>query len=157
MSFRKDKVESKFIRIAQEHEIVLDYLEKLKSMLNLAPRDRLQKLREMLPVFKSDMRHHFQIEERFLFPAALLAMPSVELVDRVLMLQKEHGYTERDMDILEKMVENEPEETEAIFQLMSDIIEDTERHAKIEMDDIFPKMDADKKCQKIISGIILEP
>ena len=154
MHFRKERIEGKFLKIAQEHEIVMAHLSKLKEIL----KDRKNGLGEMLPVFKSDMRQHFRIEERFLFPAALLSMPSIELVDMIMALGKEHGYTERDIQTLESLIEKKSDGSSAedILDLLEKIIGDIEKHALIEIDQLFPKMESDKKCRKIIQGILLE-
>jgi iron-sulfur cluster repair protein YtfE (RIC family) len=157
MHFREEKIEGKFLKIAQEHEIVMAHLSKLKEILK-NPRDGLKRLEEMLSVFQSDMRHHFKIEERFLFPAALLSMPTIEIVDMIMMLEKEHGYTERDIQTLKSLVENHPEgsSAEEIMDLLEKIAADIEKHALIEIEDLFPKMDDNKRCRKIIQGILLE-
>ncbi|MBN1783051.1 hemerythrin domain-containing protein [bacterium] len=161
MFFREDKVNGKFLKIAQEHEVVLEYLEKLKILLeNNDLSYSFKQLKSMLPEFKSEMRHHFKIEEHFLFPAALLCVPSIELVDMIMVLQKEHGFVERDIDTLERMFEDNPKATqmnEAMTGLLKTMIRDIEKHARIEIDHLFPKMDACKKCRKIIKGILLEP
>ena len=157
MHFRKERIEGKFLKIAQEHEIVMAHLSKLKEILK-DRKNGLKRLGEMLPVFKSDMRQHFRIEERFLFPAALLSMPSIELVDMIMALGKEHGYTERDIQTLESLIEKKSDGSSAedILDLLEKIIGDIEKHALIEIDQLFPKMESDKKCRKIIQGILLE-
>jgi iron-sulfur cluster repair protein YtfE (RIC family) len=157
MHLREEKIEGKFLKIAQEHEIVMAHLSKLKEILK-NPRDGLKMLEEILPVFQSDMRQHFKIEERFLFPAALLSMPSVEIVDMITILVKEHGYTERDIQALKSLVENQPDgsSAEEIMDLLEKITGDIEKHALIEIEDLFAKMDNNKRCRKIIQGILLE-
>lgn len=157
MQFREEKIEGKFLKIAHEHEIVMAHLSNLKEILK-DRKNGLNRLEEMLPVFKSDMRQHFRIEERFLFPAALLSMPSIELVDMIMALTKEHGYTERDIQTLEFLVEKKSDASsvEDIMDLLEKIIGDIEKHALIEIDQLFPKMDSDKKCRKIVQGILLD-
>jgi len=156
MIFRKEKIEGKFIKIAQEHEVVMQYIDKLKNISKQPAEKKMAQLHELWPAFQSDMKHHYKIEERFLFPAALLTMPSIELIDMMLTLQKEHGYSERDMARMKALLDSQTVDTASVSQLLGTMIQDLEEHARIEMEQLFPQMDKNKKCRELIRGILLE-
>jgi iron-sulfur cluster repair protein YtfE (RIC family) len=160
MNFRQEKIEGRFLKIAQEHEQVLDYLDRIKHFLDPGKTAAdFSEIQNLFTKFKPDILHHFKIEERFLFPAALLSMPEIELTDMILTLQKEHGFFERDIGMIENAISENPAGNripDELKKLLKKLIADLENHAAIELDQLFPRMDANKKCSKIIKGILLE-
>jgi iron-sulfur cluster repair protein YtfE (RIC family) len=160
MNFRKEKVEGRFLKIAQEHNQVLDYLDRITNLLaSEKSGSACSYMKNLLKEFKADLLHHFKIEEHFLFPAALLSMPGIDLTDMILSMQKEHGFFERDIGVIEEQLLEIPDKDpipDDLSRLLKKLITDLEKHADTEIDQLFPRMEANKKCSKIIKGILLE-
>ena len=103
------KVDEQYLRLSMEHTLILDAIQGFEEILSKpgAPQS-FPTLKEKMKTFETDCRDHFDLEERVLFPAALACLSSLEIVDTVLLMQKEHGYLERDLDGLLTLIQKQP-------------------------------------------------
>ena len=157
--FKRKQFTNAFLQISKEHKIVKEFITDFKSLIDAGPQaGNLQTLKDKTKILKEDLFEHFQLEEQVLFPAALLAMPSVELADRILLLTREHGAFERDVMTLKQIVACHPEKDPNIPQNTLDFlvtfVENLESHTRIEMDELFPRMDQNKKCTEVIRDFV---
>jgi iron-sulfur cluster repair protein YtfE (RIC family) len=67
-------------------------------------------------ILRQNLRGHFEREETWFFPAALLGKPDYQLTRRVLELQHDHGALLRDLDDFTQSLEEGSLETEFITQ-----------------------------------------
>jgi iron-sulfur cluster repair protein YtfE (RIC family) len=145
-----------FLKVSKEHTIVKKYIWDLKSVLES---DNCVQLQEAIQNIKADLLDHFNLEERIIFPAALICLPSLEMADRIIRLSREHGVFESDVPTIIQFVEchdpNQPISQE-LGMFIQNFIERLETHARIEMDELFPKMDQDKRCLKVIQDLLEE-
>ena len=156
----KRKVDAQYLKASQEHTIVYEYLDTLRSRINDEHAEAgLPQLKETLHAFEKAIQDHFELEEQALFPAALTCLPDLDVIDTVLCLQKEHGHLERDLDNILTLLQNQPSDKIAIPPKLIDnlkkYIELMDTHAHEEIDLLFNKMDQPKACQKLIKGLII--
>ncbi len=152
------KVDEKFLKISQEHTLILDYIDRFEDVLAKdASTGALTDLMAILPSFEKDIEEHFLLEEQLLFPAALTCLKDLDIIDKVLLMQKEHGYFERDLEFICRLVENRPDDVKSIpdecHQRLQAYTKALKEHAHVEMEDIFAMMDKSRRCQKLIEGL----
>ncbi len=150
------KVKEQFLRLSKEHILINEAIQPVEDCLNSSGQNFDRE--SFMPGFNKlgeELLEHFKIEEQVLFPAALMCMPSLELFDTILHLQKEHGYFEKDFDFLQKCLNTTNENENGIneiFEAAALFLNKLKKHAQVEMDDIFHIMDKKKKCTRILKG-----
>jgi hemerythrin-like domain-containing protein len=154
------KVDEQFLRLSMEHTLILDVIHDFHDVLSKPDaKESFHNIKRMTEAFEKDCRDHFNLEETVLFPAALACLSSLDSVDVVLLLQKEHGYLERDLDSLLDFLQNQPETTVTIpgdLQIqMQSFCTMLDKHAQIEMKEVFRLMDESRHCQKILKGFLI--
>lgn len=157
--FKKTKVNEKYLRASKEHTLIFYYMDTFKSYLKQGNTDfTVKDVKKTLTHFEKDIKDHFKLEEEVLFPAALVCMPSLDMIDQVLALQKEHGYFEKDLETLiitAGKYQKRSTLVHAISALLKTFTAAMEAHAKIEIEQIFNKMDNTTRCKKLIKGITI--
>ena len=159
--FRNKKVDATFLNISKEHTLIQKYLIEFEAILNQGFLSHsFLELKKSIKTFKGDFLDHFQLEETFLFPTALLCIPSVENIDLILCLQKEHGCFEKEIEFILEQVRIQPEKDlqihEILFKQLSDFTARMSAHAETEMSQLFPQLDADSRAQEIIHGFTVK-
>lgn len=160
MSAQK-KVDEQFLRMSMEHTLILEAIRSFEEILSKpdAPQSFLN-LKEKMKTFEKDCEDHFNLEEKVLFPAALACLSSLEIVDTVLLMQKEHGYLERDLDDLLTLIQNQPKKMPTIPEEIQDPFISfcalLKEHADVEMEDIFRPMDESRHCRKFLKGFMIQ-
>jgi len=158
MSAQK-KVDEQFLRLSMEHTLIYDYIHMFEKMLcESSSKISLQKLPDTLKKFKKDLLDHFNLEERVLFPAALSCLYSLEIVDTVLLAQKEHGYFERDLDLIlgiMKKKSSKSAQSDDLYERLKVFTQHLKNHAIIEMESVFRPMDESRKCSRLLKGFII--
>ena len=154
----KRKVDEKFLKISQEHTLISDYIVRFEELLAKdASPGAMTDLMTVLPSFENDIEEHFLLEEEVLFPAALTCLKNLDVIDRVLLMQKEHGYFERDLEFICTMVKNQPDDVENMpvecRQRLQTFTKALKEHARVEMEEIFAEMDKSRHCQKLIEDL----
>lgn len=152
------KVDEKFLKISQEHTLISDYIIRFEELLiKDASAGSVADLMAVLPSFEKDIEEHFLLEEEILFPAALTCLKDLDVIDKVLLLQKEHGYFEKDLEFICTTLKNQPEDATNMpvdcRQRLQAYTEALKEHARVEMEDIFAEMDKSRQCQKLIEGL----
>lgn len=158
----KKKVDGRFLKISREHEIINKYLQSFQEIIDQGMlADTFSVVTDQMKTFRQDIENHFEVEELFLFPTALLCIPSVPMIDLILRLQKEHGMFLKDVERIEELVRSQPEGDKQIHELLFTMIENftglMEQHARDEMNDLFPQLDDNKRAQEIIKDYTESP
>ena len=150
------KVKEQFLTLSKEHILINEAIQPVEDCLNSSGQNfNRESFMSGFNKLGEELLEHFKIEEQVLFPAALMCMPSLELFDTILCLQKEHGYFEKDFACLQKCLNSTNESENDInefFEAVADFLNKLKKHAQIEIDDIFRIMDKKKKCTKILKG-----
>ena len=151
----KKKVDEQFLMISKEHTLIIDHLDRLENMLKDGISEKvLAELNQFLPTFEKDIREHFLLEEEVLFPAAISCLSTLELIDCVLILQKEHGYFERDWTYISQVIRSRSDPVpEDLLDRLKTYIDGMRQHACVEMEQVISDMDKSKRCQKLIKGL----
>jgi hemerythrin-like domain-containing protein len=156
----KKKVNEQFLRLSMEHTLIIEYIgsfEKIIRKSNTA--GSFPEFKKVMKVFKKDILDHFNLEERVLFPAALACLTSLEIVDTVLSLQKEHGYLERDLDSLYGHIRKQERTMQTLsvnlVSLLKAFTRMLKNHAQIEIESVFRPMDENRRCGRILRGFII--
>jgi hemerythrin-like domain-containing protein len=156
--FKRKKVTEAFLKLSMEHTQVLDHLQQLQAILNGKKTGMGKQLAKEAALFTKDMRKHFELEEMVLFPTAMICIPELENIDRVLVLQKEHGVFETEIEALLQVLANPAQmkkrPSDALIRRVQALIRRLKRHADIEMLDLFPRLDDSRRAQKIIRGFV---
>lgn len=157
--FKRKKFTDAFLQVSKEHIIYQQYINQLKDLIHEGTdAGNFDLLKKIVLNIKNDLLDHFQLEEQVLFPAALLSLPSVEMADQILLLTREHGAFERDTETLIQIVNCQPADNQDIPQQLIDFLktytDNLDQHARTEMDELFPKLDADKKCIEVIRDFV---
>jgi len=156
--FKRRKVSEAFLKLSMEHTQVLDHLKQLQAILKGKKTGMGRRLGRETAAFARDLRKHFELEEMVLFPTAMICIPALENIDRVLVLQKEHGIFETEMEDLLQVLRNPAQmnkrPSDALIRCFQSLIRRLKKHADIEMRDLFPRLDDSRRAQKIIRGFV---
>ena len=79
------------IRLVKDHENISEFLEDVGEMDFLHDEEAWRKIRPIEEFFQRHIIHHFEFEEKNVFPAILLKSATLESIKLILELQKEHG------------------------------------------------------------------
>lgn len=80
------------IRLVKDHEEISEFLEGvLETRSFLHEEEAWRKIKPIEEYFQRQIIHHFEFEEKKVFPAILLNLATMESVKLILELQKEHG------------------------------------------------------------------
>ena len=159
--FRQEKITDQFLRISREHTLFVETISAIRKWLSSADKHAaLSGLKSLIPKLQNDMDEHFQLEEQFLFPTALLTMRDIHIVDMVLALQKEHGCFETDIrkihDAFRSIPKSQTTLTKDLSGMLHEFCDSFEKHADIEMSSLFARMDRNRRCKAIIRGFVVK-
>jgi len=153
---RQKKVTQHFLQLSKEHVIIWEHVDKLEKTLQAQPATGA--VLELIEALCEDMAEHFAIEEEVLFPAALMGLSDLDVVDDVLTLSKEHGYFEHDFAHLREQLagmDAAPPLPQEDSVRISHILLSFRQHARLETESLFRQMDESRECGKILKGLIV--
>lgn len=80
------------IRLVNDHEKISEFLEEVVETRGfLHEEEEWRKINPIEEYFQRHIIHHFEFEEKKVFPAILLKLATLESIKLILELQKEHG------------------------------------------------------------------
>lgn len=134
-----------------EHEIIVQAAHVFGAALEQGNVPRLVKQADRLWDFLvREMKNHFELEERIFFPAFCLSIHSAEIARVVLQLQKEHGYFEKDAELLKQFLAGKDLESaleNRVFEeTFSVLVQRLTKHALRETNELFPLIDSNRRC-----------
>ena len=153
----KRKVSRQFLKLSREHALIWHHVESLEKALD--EDISVAEFEERLEALSGDLAEHFALEEEVLFPAALMGLRDLDVIDQVVTLSKEHGYFERDFTELKNAL------TEAESQgplpasergMAVSLLQCFRQHARIETESLFQKMDESPACTKVLKGFLID-
>lgn len=151
----REAINNVILKQSDEHSIILKYISGVEGLL----RDKkyhafIAKVTYFAESMKQDLAEHFRREEEIFFPALLLAKPDPEIVQTVLMLQKQHGILEQTIQTVSKHahtpVKERPDEQNQIIQLYKQFILEMKDHAGIEVKILFPAIHASEDAMHLV-------
>jgi hemerythrin-like domain-containing protein len=139
------------IRLVNDHEKISEFLEGvLETRSFLHEEEDWRKIKPIEEYFQRHIIHHFEFEERQVFPAILSNLATTESVKLILELQKEHGVILTKLweflSTTSKMTAPVDKETSAQLNSMGrKIIHLLLTHASKEDDKLLPLLEKNKK------------
>lgn len=154
------KIDNEVAKIAKEHKIITDYVVKFNSSLKNRDKAFFKGLAGFFDFLAKDLRGHFLFEEMVIFPAAIAAEPAYENILMVMSLQKEHGALEENLDALiielNDLKLNRQKLTNELINQIKIFFDALKAHAKQEMTDLFPMVDATPRARALVEQYAAE-
>ncbi|EKD26089.1 MAG: hypothetical protein ACD_79C01375G0004 [uncultured bacterium] len=143
MLFDDDVIKKAILNNAEEHDVILNDLEKFDKLLQDENFDEVFKgSKNILSFFDKEMKEHFLQEEEVLFPAVLLNKTDNKTISLVLILQKEHGVILEKVEFLKKEKNNYDNYKDSNYiTLLQKIIVELMEHSKKEMKELYPLLE----------------
>lgn len=142
------------LRISGEHKIIFDYVVRFDKALSSGNYEQARVLIRLLSRhMQLDLIKHFELEEKILFPAALLSQPEPAVVELVLVLQKEHGLMKRDFQRLGD-ISLSNEDPSAVIQMLKSFLDLLKQHTNREVTELFPWINKNPPCMALIEKYI---
>jgi len=153
-------IDNQVAKIAKEHKIITDYVVKFNNSLKNRDKDFFKGIAAFFDFLAKDLRGHFLFEEMVIFPAAIAGEPAYENILMVMSLQKEHGILEENLNTLiaelnDLKVTRQKLSTELINQIKT-FFDALKTHAKREMTDLFPMVDAKPESKALVEKYATE-
>lgn len=139
------------IRLVKDHEKISEFLESvLETRVFLHEEEAWRKIEPIEEYFQRHIIHHFEFEEKKVFPAILLNLATRESIELILELQKEHGVILTKLREFQSIIseKNAPVDKETSAQLNSKgrkIIHLLLAHASKEDDRLIPILEKNGK------------
>jgi hemerythrin-like domain-containing protein len=145
-------IDNPVLKISNEHKIITDYISRFsKNRANPDPvfADDLQ---TFLKFLKKDLKQHFRIEELLFYPAALNGDPSYVTCLMVLNLTREHGILETRLKAIQAVENRVGKEKgrETLLEKIGIFFDDLKDHARREITELFPLIDANPRCTALL-------
>jgi len=81
------------IRLVNDHENISEFLEGVEQTMGfLHDEEAWKKIKSIEEFFQRHIIHHFEFEEKNVFPVILSKLATLESIKLILELQKEHGF-----------------------------------------------------------------
>ena len=144
-------INNPILKLSGEHEFVANYVDALDRHIQTedyheALREFHAKAERLMP----DLREHFAIEDKVIFPAAVLGDARAETADMVIALAKEHGALEFQFDLLDKRLakldRTDPGAVRAFIAALRAALFEFKKHAMVEVGLLFPLVDRSAEC-----------
>lgn len=153
---RPENIHKALQKQSNEHKIIFDYVARFDSaMINKDHRALLLLIKHMVPFLQKDLIPHFNIEEKYFYPALLHAFPTEQNIQVILQLQFEHGMLNRDLHwmtpALEQTKTKNPSVDQELLQYLRPFLYALKTHEQIEMGQLFPRIDRSQSCRAWIS------
>lgn len=144
-------INNAILKQSNEHKIILDYVSRFDTAIMNKKNDELLALiRHLAPFLQKDLISHFEMEERFFFPAILHTLPSEENIKTVLRLQYEHGILTRDLHWMTQAIERakfqQADIDQELLRYLRPFLHALKIHARIEIVELFPLIDRSEAC-----------
>ncbi|PIP41264.1 MAG: hypothetical protein COX19_04020 [Desulfobacterales bacterium CG23_combo_of_CG06-09_8_20_14_all_51_8] len=147
-------INNQVAKIAGEHLLITRYVAEFNKKL----KDRDQKFFKGLAAFfdflEKDLLAHFRFEEVVIFPASLVGESTYGNVLMVMTLQKEHGILESQFQSLKSDLQNlkmtQTPLTNETIEKIKLFFDSLKNHAKREMTDLYPMIDANAKSKALL-------
>ncbi len=108
----------------------------------------------------SEMIDHFELEERVFFPSFSLSVHSPDTARLVLRLQKEHGYFEKDAEVLKQLLAKKPLDQALENRIFAEtfrcLVQRLTHHALCEVKELFPLIETNRRCMYYVKKLASE-
>ncbi len=141
-------------KIAKEHKIITDYVVTFNKSLKNQDKEFFKGIASFFDFLEKDLLQHFRFEEVVIFPASIVGEAKYGNILMVMTLQKEHGILENQLQLLKSELNalkvNRQKLTNELIEKIRLFIDDLKTHAKREMTDLYPMIDANPKSKDLL-------
>ncbi|MCD6584433.1 MAG: hemerythrin domain-containing protein [Desulfobacteraceae bacterium] len=141
-------------KIAKEHKLITEYVVSFNKSLKSRDKQFFKGIASFFNFLEKELLAHFRFEEVVLFPAALIGEPKYGHILMLMTLQKEHGILETQLQLLTAKIKHlqtsQKKLSNELIEEMRIFLDDLKIHAKREITDLFPMMDANPKVKALI-------
>jgi hemerythrin-like domain-containing protein len=155
---KPENIDNAVSRLSGEHKLIADYAARFARGRKEHDQDFFSRIGKFAASLKKDMVRHFELEELVFFPAAVNAMVSYETTLAVLNFQKEHGILEKELEYVLALEDQKASGNmnSPIIESLSLFLEKLKVHARRELVEIFPLIDSNSDCRKMVSKYLQE-
>lgn len=147
-------INNQVAKIAREHQIITDYVVKFNKGLQNRDKEFFKGISSFFNFLEKDLLMHFRFEEVVIFPASIVGESKYGNILMVMTLQKEHGMLEIRLRALMAKIKNllasREKMSNELIEEMRVFFDDLKTHAKREMTDLFPMVDASPKSKSLL-------
>lgn len=147
-------INNQVAKIAKEHQIITDYVVKFNNSLKIRDKEFFKGIASFFDFLEKDLLKHFRFEEIVIFPASIVGESKYDNILLVMTLQKEHGILENQLQLLISELNDLKITHQKLSNEMIDKIrlffDALKTHAKREMTDLFPMIDANPKSKALL-------
>lgn len=153
-------VNTRVEKLSNEHKIIIDYVAKFNKSYKDRDKEFFKGLITFFKFLEKDLLAHFRYEEVVIFPASIMGEFSYDNTLMVMTLQKEHGLLESQLQGLTgelKALKSSHEKLSSdLMEKIKTFMDDVKAHAKREMTDLYPMLNANAKCKALLEIYIKE-
>jgi len=153
-------INNEIAKISKEHKIITEYVVKFNKSLKNRDKEFFKGIASFFDFLEKDLLLHFRFEEVVIFPAAIGGELKYNNILMVMTLQKEHGMIENQLKILMSEIKGLKRSHEKLTMELIDKIklffDVLKTHARREMTDLFPLVDANAKSKALLEIYIKE-
>lgn len=147
-------IDNQVAKIAREHKIITDYVVKFNKSLKIRDKKFFKGIATFFHFLEKDMLNHFRFEEVVIFPASVVGESQYGNIITVMSLQKEHGMFEHQIKLLHDEIQGLQQAREKLTNDLIDrikqFLDEFKTHAKREMTDLYPMIDANPKSRALL-------
>jgi len=153
-------VNNEIAKISREHKIITEYVVKFNQSLKNRDKKFFKGIADFFDFLEKDLLLHFQFEEIVIFPTAIVGESKYDNILMVMTLQKEHGMIENQlknlMSEIKGLKQSHKKLTMELINKIKLFFNDLKTHAKREMTELFPMVDANPKSKALLKIYIKE-
>lgn len=155
------RIDNVVLTLSKEHKIINDYVIGCRKMFERAEHEfHVQDLDTLFDFMQKDLIWHFNFEEHVIFEAALSGEKKQEIEDCVRELHQEHDIILEKLTMLTTGLKMLIQENKQIDSVTKDKIDSfmglIKRHARNEMEKIFPVIDSDNGKMRVLNHLLVE-
>lgn len=154
------KIDNVVLTLSKEHRIITDYAITYRETLEGFGAIYIsQTIATLFEYMEADLANHFNFEEQIIFPAALYETSSESRVARLVRkLKDDHVWFMSEITEITSSLKSTVSEHSGIDAWMKDRIDSfmdrLKSHAREEMRDLFPEIDADEEKLKTVNRLM---
>jgi len=147
-------------KLSREHKIITEYIAKFNNSYKNKDKEFFKGIASFFNFLEKDLLQHFRFEEVVIFPASMIGEPKYGNILMVMSLQKEHGMLENQLQLLTSELKGLKLSREKLSNELIDRIklffDALKTHAKREMTDLYPMIDANSKSKALLEVYLKE-
>lgn len=147
-------INNQVAKLSREHILINQYISEFNKNFKAKDREFFKGIATFFDFLEKELLGHFRFEEVVIFPASLVGESTYGNVLMVMTLQKEHGILETQFEALKSEIrnlrQNKAPLTNETIEKIKLFFDSLKNHAKREMTDLYPMVDANAKSKALL-------